>query len=151
MKFLTKSTLAIVALGVSVTNVMANPDARMEALQLMGATCMQSGAAQQQSVCEKSLADVIEIQPKLEYLNQQMMSYMVEIHARTTLAEIYLKNKNLAGHCEQAEKAWLSFSYASQYSEHPFYAGIQPLTTKTPSNVKTCRSIAGKPEWGAAL
>lgn len=124
---------------------------QMDSLQKWGAACMQATGAQIQAVCEKSLDDTLALQPEIQRVDQLMMSFMVEAHARSNLANYYIKREMVQKHCDQSEKVLITGLYASKYKDHDFFPPIKQIANSHVADVKLCRKLFGAPAQGVKL
>lgn len=130
---------------------LAAQDARVIQMQSALEACGNTPNSTILEVCETSLSTIIDIQPKLEFVNEVMISYYVETLVRGTLSDTYFGQRNLNKHCENVEKMWFAKDRASQYFDHPIFAEISTLAVAKKADVMTCRKLGGTPEWAAPL
>lgn len=147
MKNLTKIG-AILALTMSCSTLaLANEDpvlkSQMDSLQKWGASCMQAQGLGVEAACKSSLDNTLALQPKINSLDHLMMSFMVEAHARSNLANAYIKEERVGEHCDMSEKVLVTGLYASKNSTHQFFPPIKQIADQHVSDVKLCRKMFG--------
>lgn len=147
MKNLVGVSVAI-ALNLScATLASANEDpvlkSQMDSLQKWGASCMQAKGLNVEAACKSSLDNTLALQPNINSLDHLMMSFMVEAHARSNLANAYIKEERVGEHCDMSEKVLLTGLYASKNSDHQFFPPIKQIADQHVSDVKSCRKIFG--------
>lgn len=126
-------------------------DARVSQMQTALQACGNVAESRILEICETSLSTVLDMQPKLEFIHEAVVSYYVESILRDTLAKTYFAQGSLNKHCENMEKIWLAKHNASQYSDHPIYPEILNIAMMKQKDVATCRKLGGTPNWGAPL